>query len=212
MREIIDAYLTVFMHPFRIYDYYWFGIPLPGRELNPIKRLTLTESLSFSWLIAITRAFFDLMLLNFAANVVGQYFVDNDDFFTVLGINTSFAGYYFFLIKMVVETLLFPLFTFVWVLFWEFLLKHLGNFLGVENAEEKSHLIVSNSLTSNLIRIVPIFGDMAQGLMATLHLYAGVKKSFELDSRAAALAISMPFLLVAFFITFLVVCLTFFLI
>jgi hypothetical protein len=205
MKEIFDSYLTIFMHPFKIYDYFAEGIPLQGRELSPIKRLSLTETLSVSWFITIIRSLLDLLILNFALSAVAEYFTDNDNFFTLLGLTSSFAGYYFFLIKLVVETLTFPLITFAWAVFWEFLIKHIGLFLGDEEAEQKAHLIVTNSLTTNFIKIVPIFGDIAQGLLSTVHIFAGMKKSFGLDSKSALLAISLPWLLFSFFVTFLVI-------
>jgi hypothetical protein len=70
MKEIFDSYLTIFMHPFKIYDYFAEGIPLQGRELSPIKRLSLTETLSVSWLITIIRSLLDLLILNFALSAV----------------------------------------------------------------------------------------------------------------------------------------------
>ncbi|MFZ4714139.1 MAG: hypothetical protein ACOYL6_10520 [Bacteriovoracaceae bacterium] len=208
MKALFDSYLTIFLHPFRIYDHFYEGIPLTGRELNPVKRLSLTEVLSVSWLIAIARAFLDLIMLNFVFTSVASYFTNNDDFFTLLGLSTSFAGYYFFLIKLVIETLLFPMLSLGWAIFWEFFLKHLGNFLAVDDAEEKARVIVSNSLTSNFIRIIPVFGDIAQGLLSTVHIYAGLKKSFGLNSKSAFIAISLPFLLICLFFAFGLVCLT----
>jgi hypothetical protein len=205
MKEIFDSYLTVFMHPFKIYDFFSEGIPLQGRELSPIKRLTLTETITVSWLITILRSLFDLMILNFVLSAVSEYFTDNDNFFTLLGLTSSFAGYYFFLIKLVIETLTFPLFAFGWVVFWEFFIKHIGLFLGDEEAEQKAHLIVTNSLTTHFIKIIPIFGDIAQGLLSTIHIFAGMKKSFGLDSKSALLALSLPWLLFSFFVTFFVI-------
>lgn len=198
MKKIFDAYLTTFLHPFKIHDYYWNGIPLPGKELVPFSPLSFNEGLAFSWLIAIVKGFIDVVLLNLAFKGVSFYQWNNSHEFSIFNFDVSFSGYYFFLIQIVVATLIFPLFLLVWATFWKFVLNLIGEFLGVEDFRDKSKVIVTNAMTSNLMSIIPMFGGIAQSISSTIHLYAGLKKSFNLDSRAAMLALSLPVLVISF--------------
>lgn len=198
MKKIFDAYLTTFLHPFRIHDYFWNGIPLPGHELNPLVPLSFNEGLAFSWLLAIVKGFFDVVLLNLAFMGVSLFQWNNSSEFSIFHFDVSFSGYYFFLIEIIVMTLLFPLTLMLWALFWRFVLNLIGEFLGVEDYQDKSQVIVTNAMTSNLVSVIPMFGGVAKSITSTVHLYAGLKQSFGLDARAAMLALSLPVLAISF--------------
>lgn len=208
MKEAFDSYLTIFMHPFRCYDFFIDEMPLPGRELSPIRKISLTESLTISWFIVIIRSFLDLGLLYLAYEGVKLYQNSNPNILSLFNINASFSGYYFLLIKLILETLLFPILTYFWTLFWQYVIKLSGAYLDVEDIDEKSHLIMTNTLTSNLVRIIPIFGDIAYSLLSSVFLYAGIKKNFGLNSRSTLLLLSLPFLIFSFAVLFFFVALT----
>lgn len=205
MKKIFDAYLTTFLHPFKIHDYYWNGIPLPGRELVPFVPLTFNEGLAFSWLLAIAKGFVDILLLNLAFMGVSLFQWNNAREFSIFQFDVSFSGYYFFLIQIIIATLLYPIFILIWAQFWKFVLNLIGNYLDIEEYEEKSNIIVTNALTANLMSVIPMFGGVAQSISSTVHLYAGLKKSFNLDARAAMLALSLPVLAISFVCLFIFV-------
>lgn len=198
MKKIFDAYLTTFLHPFKIHDYYWNGIPLPGKELISFSPLSFNEGLAISWLLAIIKGFMDVLLLNLAFKGVSLYQWNNAREFSIFNFDVSFSGYYFFLIQIVIATLICPLFLLVWAKFWVFVLNLIGEFLGVEDYQEKSNIMVTNAMTSNLLSIIPMFGGIAQSISSTVHLFAGLKKSFQLDTQAAMLALSLPVLAISF--------------
>lgn len=198
MKKIFDAYLTTFLHPFKIHDYYWNGIPLPGRELSPMIPLSFNEGLAFSWLIAVLKGFIDVVLLNLAFQGVSLFQWNHSKEFSIFNFDVSFSGYYFFLIQIVVAVLVYPVFLLIWAKFWMVVLNLIGEFLEIEDYRDKSSVIVTNAMTSHLLSLIPMFGGAAQSVSSTIHLYAGLKKSYGLDSRAAMLALSLPVLVISF--------------
>lgn len=205
--DILDSALTNFLHPFRIYDYYWSGISLPKREFTPVKKLSLTEGITFSWFIILVRGFVDLILLNLAFMGVSYFQKSHQTLFSIFDFDITFSGYYLMLIELIFLILVFPLWTLMSCLFWKFFFTKIGEFFKDEQSDEKAELIVTTALSANFLKVIPIVGDALYSLYHPFMLFAGFKKSFDLSHRSAIMAMSIPFLLMATFGIFIFICL-----
>ncbi len=95
----------------------------------------------------------------------------------------------------------YPLLTLLIIQFWEVTIKIFGRLLQNEDAEtidQKAKTIMSVSLSSHILLIVPILGGMAQNFASLVLLYAGLRKQLKASPVLCACIMITP-LLFAFF-------------
>ena len=65
MSDLFETYLITLVHPFRIHHQFRHNVALPETDGHLYQPLTLAESLGISWVFAILRGLFKLVVLNF---------------------------------------------------------------------------------------------------------------------------------------------------
>lgn len=187
--DILSTYYYSLIHPFKTFE---------NIDNNPRKPyLSLFESLSVSWLMVIFNALIRLIFINFVLQTFVTVSEGDTSFLGELIGKTGFSGHYIIILSVVWDIFLFPIITFITLQLWIFLFKFFGNAMNVEgDIDQKSHDIVSVSLSSYGLYAIPFLGDMIQKLSQYFLMFIGLKKEFKIRPLEAGLILMTPLLLV----------------
>lgn len=175
--DIFYSYIHYLVHPFKTHESFLGG----GRsdDFKPLK-LSVYESLGTSWVFIVFNAMFKLIILNMILVTFLDIFVEDSSFFSQMIDVNQYTSFYLLILSTILDVIFYPLFGFFIIQFWELIIKIFANLLGVEgDITEKTHRIISVSLSSNILKIIPIFGSPAQGLASMILMYAGLRKQLN---------------------------------
>lgn len=198
MREIFESYLLAFLHPFKMADYCQHNIPLDARSMHDLKKLELRESVATSWVFHLVRGILQLLMLLLVVKLLnfetGDAAIDQ-----VLGTiieQKNKSSFLFFMFPLAISIIFYPLTTMVIAEIWVYLIKF---FIWLSkapvDAQKTSHSIVANALTSNLLCIIPIIGEIFQTMLFYFYLYVGIKKQLNFSHGRSIFVVSFPFVL-----------------
>ena len=191
-KDYFYSFFTYLMHPYRTHEYFKHNIPMPGNKFAPLK-MDIYEALSLSWIFALINGFVRVILIYLIFQLVSG-FLNQGTVLSMGGIQLS--GHYFIILSTVIDVIFFPLFTLFVIQFWEFMIKLFARLLDYQgNAEEMASQVMAVSLSSHILSIVPIFGDIIQKIVAVFLMYAGLRKNLEASHGVCMVIISMPFLI-----------------
>jgi len=190
--DLVETYLLVLVHPFRIHQQFRYSLPVPGIEI-PHEPLTLPEALGVSWIFAILRGLFKIVLLNFFLqsfiNMQSEKFPILQDLFLSSGSST----YYFFLFSAALDVIFFPIGAIVMTQIWSWVIKKYAFWLNPDLPREQiADQITTHALSSNLFCIIPIIGDVLQTLLYYFLLYAGIRSNLGASRSLAWVILLTP--------------------
>jgi hypothetical protein len=176
--QIIETYLMVLVHPFRIHQQFRFHIPIPNHEGHIYEPLTLAESLGISWIFAIIRGLTRIIILNFFLQTFLSMQSEDFPFLQDLIKSSGLSSYYFFLFSAALDIIFFPVSTIVLTEVWNWVIKKYAQWLGPELPHsEIADQITTHALSSNLFTIIPFLGDLIQMVLYYFLLYAGMRSN-----------------------------------
>ncbi len=194
--RILETYLLVLVHPFRIHQQFRFQLPLPGQEGELSKPLTLAESIGVSWVFAIIKGLTKIVILNFFLQSFLNMQSEDFPFLQELLKNSGSATYYFFLFSAALDIIFFPISTIVMTEVWSWFIKKYSQLLNPNlPAEEIADQITTHALSSNLFVIIPFIGDVIQGGAYYFLLYAGLRSNLGAGRTLAWVIILTPTIL-----------------
>lgn len=189
--ELFETYLMTLVHPFRIHQNFRHKLPLPDHDGHIYEPLTLAESIGISWVFAIIRGLFKIVILNF---FLQSFLALQSPEFEILQdlVRTSgFSTYYFLVFSAALDIIFFPIGALLLTMFWEWIIKTYARWLNPElPGEDIGHEIATSALSSNLFNIIPFIGDVIQLLLYFFLLYAGLRSNLG-ASRSLAVVILM---------------------
>lgn len=193
LSALFETYLMVLIHPFRIHHQFRFQLSLPGQSGHLFEPLTLSESLGISWLFAMMRGLFKLVLLNFFL----QSFINmQSDRFPILQemvVDSSISTYYFLLFTAALDIIFFPVSALVFTQLWSWIIRTYSKWLNPELPhDEIADQITTHALSSNLFQIIPIIGDVIQPLLYYFLLYAGIRSNLGASRSLAYIMLITP--------------------
>lgn len=189
MSELLETYLMTLVHPFRIQQQFRHNIPLPGHEGHLYEPLSLAESIGISWVFAIVRGLFKIVILNFFLHSFLSFQSPEFEILQDLVRTSGFSTYYFLLFSAALDIIFFPVGAIVVTEVWTWIIKLYARLLNPDlPADDIAHQITVGALSSNLFSIVPFVGDMVQLGLYLFLLYAGLRSNLE-ASRSLAMVI-----------------------
>jgi hypothetical protein len=202
---MIETYLMVLVHPFRIHQQFRYRVPLPNHEGHFYEPLTLAESLGISWVFAILRGLARIIILNFFLHSFLSMQSDEFPFLQDLIKSSGTSSYYFFLFSAALDIIFYPIGTIVMTEVWAWIIKKYAEFLNPELAhEEIADQITTHALASNLFSIIPFIGDLIQGFLYLFLLYAGLRSNLGASRSLAWVILLTPTLIFFMTVTMLV--------
>lgn len=190
---LLETYLMVLVHPFRIHQQFRNSLPIPHHEGKLYEPLTLAEAISISWVFAVIRGLFKILLINF---FVQSFLSMQSESFPILQDMLKSSGastYYFLLFSAAVDIIFFPIAAIVMTEVWTFFIKKYARFLNPDLPhEEIADQITTHALASNLFTIIPFMGEMIQSALYYFLLYAGLRSNLGASRSLAWVILLTP--------------------
>lgn len=176
--EMIETYIMVLVHPFRIHQQFRHQLPIPHHEGHLYEPLTLAESLGISWIFAIFRGLGKIIILNFFLQSFLSMQTDNYPFLQELLVSSGSSTYYFLLFSAALDIIFFPVAAIVITELWAWVIRKYATILNPDlPADEIADQITTHALSSNLFTIIPFIGDLIQSFLYYFLLYAGIRSN-----------------------------------
>jgi hypothetical protein len=192
--NIIYTYIHYLIHPFKTHDYF---LSPEGYEGFKPEKLSVYESLGTSWIFVVINGLFRIIILNYVLFTFYQVFLEDSALFAELININEYPGFYLLVLSTILDIIFYPLFGFFIIQFWEVVIKLFARLLEVPgDITGKVHDILAVKLSSNILRIIPIFGGPAQGLASIILMYAGLRKQLNASPVLCLCIIFSPIVLV----------------
>ncbi len=189
----LETYINACMNPFRIHEYFKYGIPLSGKEGLILKKPLISENILISWGFYIINTFYIFVTYLISHDQVFQFQMEVDAYIN----NTRKLGLIILVSFLMLKTFLYPIFSFVHIGFWKIILTFFAELLEVkeEERDEIVNEIISISYTSNLFLAIPFFGSLVQYIDELILMYSGIKVRFDASRTLTLLIVSFPYFL-----------------
>lgn len=193
MSQLIETYLMVLVHPFRIHQQFRHRLSLPEQGGVVHEPLTLAESLGISWVFAIMRGLCKIVILNFFLQSFLNMQSEDFPFIQEMLKSSGSSTYYFLLFSAALDIIFFPIATIVLTEVWAWVIKKYAGWLNPElPAEEIADQITTHALSSNLFTIIPFVGDLVQTILYYFLLYAGLRSNLGASRSLAWVILLTP--------------------
>lgn len=193
MKSMIETYIMVLVHPFRIHQQFRHELPIPNHEGHIYEPLTLAESLGISWVFAILRGLGRIIILNFFLHSFLTMQSENFPFLQEMLKSSGTSSYYFFLFSAALDIIFFPIGTIVMTEVWAWIIRKYSQWLNPELPHDDiADQITTHALSSNLFSIIPFLGDLIQALLYYFLLYAGLRSNLGASRSLAWVILLTP--------------------
>jgi hypothetical protein len=199
--KMLETYLMVLVHPFRIHQQFRFNLPIPNHEGQIYEPLTLAESLGISWVFAILRGLARIIILNFFLQSFLTMQSEQFPFLQELLKSSGASSYYFFLFSAALDIIFFPIGAIVMTEVWAWVIRKYSEWLNPELPHDQiADQITTHALASNVFSIIPFIGDVIQTFLYYFLLYAGLRSNLGTSRSLAWVILLTPtvFLLMTF--------------
>jgi hypothetical protein len=187
--QMLETYLMVLVHPFRIHQQFRFNLPIPNHDGHLYPPLTLAESIGISWIFAILRGLGKIIIMSFFLQTFMAMQSEQFPFLQDLFLSSGTSTYYFLLFSAALDIIFFPIATLVLTQVWSWVIRRYATWLNPElPGEEIADQITTHALSSNIFNIIPFIGDLIQTFLYLFLLYAGIRSNLG-ASRSLTLVI-----------------------
>lgn len=204
--NLLETYLMVLVHPFRIHQQFRYNLPIPHHESHLYEPLTLAESIGISWVFAIIRGLGKILILNFFLQAFMNMQSDKFPVLQEILQSSGFSTYYFLLFSAAVDIIFFPIGALVMTEVWAWVIRLYSGWLNPDGPKELiADQITTHALSSHLFNMVPILGDMIQTGLYFFLLYAGLRSNLGASRSLAWVILLTPTLIALMVISLFVV-------
>ncbi|MBL7663942.1 MAG: hypothetical protein JNM93_02325 [Bacteriovoracaceae bacterium] len=193
IKELFFSYLTTIVYPFRIHDYLSYNIMLPEAPQHQPKKLTLYQAIGLSWFFEVLRGFLRIFLIYLTFTGLFAFYGQDWPFLREISEGPSLSWHYFVIFFTIVQVILFPVYKIFITEFWILLLTWVGGLLEItEDMNQKILNTLTAAESAHVLSIVPIFGDLMQGLYRFFLLFAGLRKNLQASSLLCVIILLIP--------------------
>lgn len=190
---LIETYLMVLVHPFRIHQQFRFQLPIPHHDGKIYAPLTLAESLGISWVFSAIRGLFKIVLMNFFLQSFLSMQNERFPFLQELVRGSGSSTYYFLVFSAALDIIFFPLAALVLTEVWSFIIRKYAGFLNPAlPADEIADQITTHALSSNVFSIIPFVGEVIQTGLYYFLIYAGLRSNLGASRSLAWVILLTP--------------------
>lgn len=202
LSQLIETYLMVLVHPFRIHQQFRFQLPLPHSEGHLFQPLTLAESLGISWIFSVLRGLFKIIIMNFFLQsfikMQSEKFPFLEELFATSGVST----YYFLMFSAALDIIFFPIGAIIITEFWSWVIRKYAGWLNPDLPKEDiADQITTHALSSNVFMIIPFIGDLIQSAIYYFLLYAGIRSNLGASRSLTWVILLTPTVLLFMFMS-----------
>lgn len=204
MNESLSLYLENFLHPIRSakesYEQRVFSATRPlviapsdEEKIHDKNSPSFEETLTISWVFYICQAFYALIAIHIGivfSNSIGLEFGEVGE---KLGISINGLHEKVLLFGILLKVVLFPLSYWLVCRFWMFIIKFFGELFGIDgNVENISEEIVNSSMSSNILLIIPIFGEFFKWFFSIFYIFLGLRYNMRMSIIQGAIVLLAP--------------------
>lgn len=176
--QMIETYLMVLVHPFRIHQQFRHALPIPNHEGHIYEPLTLAESLGISWVFAILRGLMKIIIMNFFLQTFIEMQSENFPVLQEILLSSGTSTYYFLLFSAALDIIFFPIAMIVMTELWAWVIRKYAGWLNPNlPADEIADQITTHALSSSVFMMIPFIGDLIQSGLYYFLLYAGIRSN-----------------------------------
>lgn len=191
--DLVETYLMVLVHPFRIHQQFRHQLPIPDQAGHIYRPLTLAESISISWVFSILKGLGKIIILNFFLQSFLKMQSDHFPFLQELLESSGTSSYYFLLFSAGLDIIFFPVATILITEVWAWVIRRYAIWLNPDlPAEEIADQITTHALSSNLFIMIPFIGDLIQSFLYYFLLYAGLRGNLGASRSLAWVVLMTP--------------------
>jgi len=192
-----SSYFYYLIHPFRTHDEL---LKFDHNYESFPRQMGIYESLGTSWIFIVINGIIRIMLLNLVIFSVLSLDIGGENIISIVSGEDKYLSFYFVILSTILDVIFYPLITLFFIQFWEFILRIFANFLGIhDNVDDRVRNIMSVSLSSHILSIIPVFGSMAQTFASFVLMFAGIKKQLNASTSLTICILMVPFLILLFF-------------
>jgi hypothetical protein len=191
--QLLETYLMVLVHPFRIHQQFRHHLPIPNQSGHIYPPLTLAESLGISWIFAIMRGLGKIIILNFFLQSFVSMQSEKFPILQELMANSGISTYYFLLFSAALDIIFFPVATLIMTEVWAWVIRLYTGWLNPDLPKDTiADQITTHALSANLFTIIPFLGDIIQSLLYFFLLYAGLRSNLGASRSLAWVILLTP--------------------
>lgn len=195
---VLQTYFYYLIHPFKTHQ----ALKSGEAASSGILALSVYESLGASWVFIVISGMLRIVLINGLILLFVDMLEPASGLISKFYDGDKFAGFYFVILTTILDVIFFPLITLFVIQFWEFVLKAFARLAGAAgDVEGKIASILSVSLSSHILQVVPVFGDMAQKAALFAQMYAGIREQLEFSRSLTLCVLFTPVLVLLFLAT-----------
>lgn len=191
--DILYSYLMYLIHPFKSHEV------LNGSNRDDdlgISKISLYEALGTSWIFVVFNGLLRILMINFVIWIFYRFTANEDGLLFQLVQSENTTGFYFLILSTILDIIFYPLLTLILVHFWEFIVRIYARLLGFEgDVGQKARDVLTVSLSSNVLMVIPIIGDFAQKLVAIFLMFVGLRKQFGMSMSIGVCILLTPFVM-----------------
>lgn len=196
MMSLLETYLMVLVHPFRIHQQFRHMVAMPHHEGHIYHPLSLAEGIGISWIFAVVRGIAKIVIINLFFQTFFTIQKENFPFLEEVMATSGFSTYYFLLFSSAVDIVFFPITALIITEVWAFFIRLFCGWLNPElPKDEIADEITTHALSSHLFSMIPFIGDLLQPLLYYFLLYAGLRSNLGASRSLAYVIIVTPTLL-----------------
>lgn len=200
LKNILETYITVLIHPFKVHGQFRFEIP--SSSAFSLRPLTLAEAVGVSWVFSIMRGFLKILILNFFIISVGTSFsgLELGGLFS----QSMSSGYAFFVLSTALDILFFPIAAIIINSYWSWIIRLFIKWLNPQLDREKiADEITTHALSSHILGVIPFIGEFIQFLYYYFLLYAGLRANLGASRSFSMVVLVSPILVIFMILTIL---------
>ncbi|MBL6988369.1 MAG: hypothetical protein ISR65_01250 [Bacteriovoracaceae bacterium] len=201
MQQILYSYFISFLHPFKTQKYLSDlsdnDVETTWRGKIPFLTLNFYEFLGVSWVFVIIKSIYALISLlleykafDFASHSNSLSYLLKPAYYDMAIFQKTF------LFIILLKTIFFPLSAWIYVKFWGVMIKFASNLFTPERDEQQLHRataeITNSSLCSNILLVVPVFGEFLEFLYSLFFIFIGLKENLKFSNLQSVIVLALP--------------------
>jgi hypothetical protein len=195
-RQLLETYVMVLVHPFRVHEQFRHRLPLPGQDGHLYPPLTLAESLGMSWVFALIQGLFKIVILSFFLKTFLNFQTDNFPLIQDLITSSGISTYYFLLFSTALNVIFYPISALILTEVWAWFIRLYTRWLNPNlPAHEIADQVTTHALSSNIFSVIPYVGDLIQPIFYHFLLYAGLRSNLGASRSLAWVILLTPMIL-----------------
>jgi hypothetical protein len=209
------SYFVMLIHPFKTHEMLRqqrmairdrstiipFSISEEKYNLIQLKR---EEVICFSWIMEIISAIYTILSINLGISAL-NYFNSGSSINSWIASELYYSGQVTTIAYTLLTIVLFPVTAWIYIKVWEMIVVFFMKLFEYDELDEYGAIdVVTSTLSSNILLIVPLFGGVLAKLYQLLLFFAGLKSNLGMNTQQSILVLMAPIFLLVVTILFLV--------